>query len=271
MSVVSVEVGASGRRALPWVVGAAALVAAVVAVPPVVAEWWSGGRLAVASLSGHVSAGFEQWVLSGTAAPGAELADSVSFWAVFHVAKALFALGLLAALIVAGSRIWSRAAQSRTALTAWSWALAGVLGAWMPVAALVVAIANIQGAVAPLSSVLTLIPADTTPGVEQVRAELASGAYSPATAALVEDFRMYHLALVITLLVVMVGLVATTVALWVRGARLPRESARMRHVLAAAGILLPLLLPVFGLLLANLSTVADTAPALAAVFDGSGF
>ncbi|WP_152631134.1 hypothetical protein [Agreia bicolorata] len=271
MSVVSVEVGVSRRRIVPWVLVAAALVLGVAAVPSLVAEWSSGGQLAIVGLPGQVSAGFELWITSGAAGPGAALSDAVSFWFVFHVVKAVLALGLLAALIVAGCHIWSRAARASSSVGRSLWALAGVVGAWMPILALLVVIANIQGAIAPLTSVLTFLPGDATPAIEQVRAELASGTYSPATAALLEDFRVYHAALVVSLLVVVAGLVATTVMLWVQRARQPHENRRIRRILAAAGIVLPLLLPVFGLLLlANLDTVADTAPALAAFFDGSG-
>ena len=271
MSVVSVAGGVSRRRILPWALITAALAVGVATVPPLVAEWASGGRLAIAGLQGQVSAGFELWVTSGAAGPGAGLSDAVSFWSVFHIAKAVLAVGLLAALIVAGCRIWSRTARSRSGARRALWALAGVAGAWMPVAVLLVVIANVQGAIAPLTSVLTFLPGDTTPAIEQVRSDLASGVYSPATTALLDDFRTYHVALVVSLLVVMVGLVATTVMLWMLRARQSRDDRRMRNILAAAGIAVPLLLPLFGLLfLANLSTVADTAPALAAFFDGSG-
>lgn len=271
MSTVSVEIGESRRRLLPWALVAVALAAGVAAVPSLVAEWSAGGQLAIGGLPGQVSAGFELWVASGAAGPGDGLSDAVSFWSVFHIVKALLSLGLLAALIVAGCQIWSRAARARTGTRRGLWVLAGVVGAWMPVLALLVVIANIQGAIAPLTSVLTLLPGDATPAVEQMRAELASGAYSPATTALLDDFRTYHVALVVSLLVVMAGLLATTVMLWIHRARQPREHWRMRRILAVAGIVVPLLLPVFGLLLlANLFTVADTAPALAAFFDGSG-
>jgi hypothetical protein len=271
MSTVSVEIGVSRRRILPWALITVALAAGVAAVPPLVAEWSSGGQLAMGVLPGQVSAGFELWVASGTAGPGEALSDAVSFWSVFHIVKALLSLGLLAALIVAGCHIWSRVARASSGIRRGLWALAGVVGAWMPVLVLLVVIANIQGAIAPLTSVLTLLPGDATPAIEQVRAELVSGAYSPATTALLDDFRSYHVALVVSLLVVMVGLVVTTVLLWIHRARQSREHRSMRHVLAFAGVVVPLLLPVFGLLLlANLSTVADTVPALAAFFDGSG-
>jgi hypothetical protein len=131
--------------------------------------------------------------------------------------------------------------------------------------------ANVQGAFAPLSSVLTFLPAEATPGVRQVTAQLAAGTPDAVTTALVNDFRAYHAVLVTCLVVAIVGVITATVALWVRRARMPKADKRPRRVLLAGALALPMLLPALGLLLlANLSTVADTAPALALFFDGSG-
>ena len=77
--------------------------------------------------------------------------------------------------------------------------------------------------------------------------------------------------LVTCLAVTILGVIATSIALLVRRARRPREDRRTRGVLLAGALIVPALLPPLGLLLlANLSTTADTAPALAAFFAGGG-
>ncbi|MFT4137074.1 hypothetical protein [Microbacterium sp.] len=251
--------------------GVAALAVAVMTVPPVVAEWTSGGRVSVSGLAESVSIGFEQWMLSGTASPGSVLTDATVFWAVFHIAKALLAIALLCALIAVGRRIWSRAVQAQGRLARRTWVTVGVLGAWLPVLTLLVAVANVQGSIAPLSSVLSFLPIETTPAIEQVRAELATGAYGSVTTALVEDFRMYHVVLVGLLLVAITGVLATIVLMVIRRARLPEHHWMLRRVLSSGAVALTLLTAALGLLLlANLSTVADTATALAGFFNDGG-
>jgi len=259
----------SRRRTAFWGLATAALIAAVIAAPGAVAAWSSAGHVVMSNLGAHVQAGFEQWVLTGTS--GAELSDAVAFWAVFHVVKAVLAIALLSALVVFGCRVWSHAARSPSGGARVGWGALGVLGAGLPVLALLVVLANIQGAVSPLSSVLTFLPGDATPAVAQVQAQLAAGTPDAVTAALLHDFRTYHAVLVTCLAVTILGVISTAIALLVRRARRPREDRRTRGVLLAGALLVPALLPPLGLLLlANLSTTADTAPALAAFFAGGG-
>ena len=223
----------------------------------------------MSDLGEDVTAGFERWALTGTTGPA--LSGAVTFWAVFHLVKAVLAVALLAVLIVVGCRIWSHAARSRTGSARAGWGIVGVLGAGLPVVALLVVIANVQGALAPLSSVLNFLPGDASPAVQQVTAQLAAGTLDAVTGALVDDFRSYHAILVVCLAVAIVGVIAASAALWVRRARIPRDDKRPRRVLLVGALVLPMLLPVLGLLaLANLSTVEDTAPALTLFLDGGG-
>lgn len=173
--------------------------------------------------------------------------------------------------VVAGQRVWTRATRAETSAARAAWVGVGVLGAWLPVLTLLIVLANIQGAVAPLSSVISFLPITTTPGVDQVRAELAAGAYGPVTSALIADFRIYHAALTACLVVVIVGLVASIVWMLVRRARAPRGSRLVRRSLMCGAIALTLLTAALGvIMLANLSTVLDTAPALAGFFGTGG-
>ena len=148
---------------------------------------------------------------------------------------------------------------------------AGVLVACLSILALLVALANIQGAATPLSSVLSFLPLKSTPAIEQVRAELQTGAYSPVTSTLLKDFQTYHASLADALLVVITGVLATMVLILVRRARQPHHDRLVRRMLAASAITLTLLAAALSLLLLiNLATAADIAPALAGFFDTGG-
>lgn len=259
------------RSVSAWALATVALGVATMTVPPLVAEWSSSGRVTIAGLVETVSAGFTRWMSSGAAAPGAPLADAVTFWAVFHVAKAVLAIALLCALVIVGCRVWIRATRAGTRTARAAWIAAGVLGAWLALLVLLMVLANIQGAVAPLSSVMGFLPIGTTLEVDQVRAELATGAYGPVTRTLVADFRTYHAALVACLVVVIAWLWASIVWILVRRTRRPRAARLPRRILASGAIALALLTVALGLiLLANLSTVAHPAPALAEFFGSGG-
>lgn len=263
----------AGRRgALGWFAASIALFYAVLVVPAAVAEWSSANGMAMDRLSGAVSAGFADWVTSGAPIPSEQLSSAASFWAVFHLVKAALAAALIVALIPVGRRLWGAYARSESRYRRVPLWVAGVIGAPVLPVLLFVVMANVQGAVAPVSSVLTFLGADSAPATEQIRAQLAAGTTTPVLAALIDDFRLYHAVLVVALVVAVVVVIAVTALLWMRRARSPREQRRLRRVLAAGGLIVPMLLPVLGvLLLANLSTVEDTAPALAVFFDGSGW
>lgn len=259
--------GVTRRGFVAWTLAAAALAIATITLPPLAAEWSSSGRITITGIVETVSEGFTRWVASGAATPNAPLADAVTFWGVFHVTKAVLAIALLGTLVVVGYRMWTRATLAETRTTRAAWITVGVLGAWLPVLALLIVLANIQGAVAPLSSVMSFLPISATPGVEQVRAELATGAYGPVTGALVADFRNYHAALAVCLAVTIAGMGTAIVWMLVRRAQTPREARLPRRILGSGATALALLTTALGLiLLANLSTVAETAPALAGFF-----
>ncbi len=257
------------RSGAAWFVIAGLLTIAVVALPAAVARSLTGTSLTVAALPGTVAAGFEQWVRTGQAS-SAPLAPAVSFWAVFHVVKAVVAALLLVTLIPVGRQVWNAYERARSrGRRARLRAIGGLGSLAVPLLVLVV-MANVQGAVAPLSSVLTFLPMDG-PAVTQVRDQLASGRMTPPSTTLVADFRLYHAALVAAA-VVAIGLgSAATTTLWVQRARMHESRRRLRRVLAVGGMIIPVMLLLLGVvLLANVSTVADTTPALAAFFDGSG-
>lgn len=161
--------------------------------------------------------------LPGAFAHDGTLDRAADWWAAFHGTKALLAALLLAVLVVAARR--TRGLPRGVVL-----GLAGL--------ALVVVLANLQGMVAPVSSLLSMLPGDAA------RAVLASEG-TPEFAGLVDDFAAYHRAMA-----VLAGLTALALGAWAVRTR--------RWVPAVAALVLGVVT------YANITTVADPAPALRA-------
>ncbi|CAM3685138.1 Integral membrane protein [Tsukamurella ocularis] len=137
---------------------------------------------------------FPSWLLGGRAQLTAGLRSLVDDWFGFHLIKAVSAGLLVALALYVGHRAL----------------------ALIPT---VLLIANVQGAVAPLSSAFSLLdPArlwDGEPGraLALMRAELR-GTPSGPVHALVDDFARYHLAVVVMAGVLTVILVVFAVRAW---------------------------------------------------------
>lgn len=250
---------------------AAALLLAVAVLPGLVAEWTGrSAGVTVSGLPGLVGRGFDRWVGSGAAQPAADLAAAVRFWEVFHLVKAVAATALLVVLVLLQGRIWARHAATESRGRRILLAVAGVVAALLTAVTILVAIANLQGAVAPLSSVLSFLPAATpTPAMATVRDQVSAGAATPMLATLIGDFRTYHAVVVGGAALTLAGLAAAAVIIWIRWSRLPGDGRR-RHILIGAELSVIAMAVFIGLvLLANLSTVADPAPALSS-FYGAG-
>ncbi|GAA4089620.1 hypothetical protein ACFFOS_13910 [Nocardioides kongjuensis] len=213
----------------------AALLAAVVLAPEAVATLLVGDYAGVGALRDALPGAFaDHWRL-GEAAVSGELADAVGYWAAFHVVKAVLAGALLAVLVAGLGRV--RRGAGRVALLA------------LATLAAVVLVANVQGAVAPLSSLLSMLPTQAND------LALASSG-TPAFAALVRDFSTYHLAMV-----VLAGAATLTTA-WL-AVRAGRRGRRAGAGAAAAAVV------VLGVVtLANVSTVAAPEPALVGFLRG---
>jgi hypothetical protein len=147
---------------------------------------------------------------------------------------------------------------------------------------LVVVMANIQGAVAPFASLISMLPlgspdkqfADTVGQVKQGLAEYpgAGGRTPPALEAMVSDYALYHATLVVLAAIVAVVLIGKSVGSWKRRARTGSSERRVRRTLGWASVLSALLaLAVIVVLVANLGTAMNPAPALLAFFtSGAG-
>ncbi len=262
------------RRTSILVLTAGVLGVAVAALPAKIAQLWPGsGTTTYASLAGRLRPAFVDYWATGQPKPGSALAQVVAYWQGFHVVKAVAAALLLAVLAALLLDLWGRwigAGRSgrRRALGA-----LGVLGALASLVALLMVVANIQGAVAPLSSVVSFLPTDgSDPAVAatigEISAELRSGSTTSVLDALVSDFRVYHAAMVVSAGLTTVLLLAGGITLWRRRSRSQHNERRL--YVTTATIMLALALAFGVVAAANLSTVIDPASALLAFFEGGG-
>lgn len=249
---------------------------AVFVVPVLVATlrgYTGEGSLAAAAESAFVRAD-----LGGQVADSRALAELTARWREFHVVKAALA-GLLVLVLVGLTSRLRQAVEAagpgrqRGALIA---AYGGVVG-WL-LGALTVLLANVQGAMAPLASVASLLPAAGGTGeLGGVLAGLrrAVEADPPPAGGLAEDllgdFTRYHAVLAVLAAVAAVVLLTLALAAvsgrWrLRGTR--RSSSQptwaVRAALHGAAGAFFLLLS-----LANTSTWVDPVPALVATLGSS--
>lgn len=272
-----------GRALATLVALVAGLIAAFVAVPPRLAAAGQDGDLADHD---HLVAAFraavvEYWRSGGRAYPP-ELQRVVDYWVRFHLIKGgiaallLIVLGALAALLW---RTFLRAdglgTGSRVAL-----ASAGTAVPMLALFALAVVMANIQGAMAPFSSLMPMLlegPPDATVAgtLAQARQQLTGshrtgGHTPPALDAMISDFAWYHAAMAGISAVAVVALLVLSVTFWRRFARAGSTARRTRRVLGYFGALSALSALIMAVVLvANTGVAMDPAPALLGLFNGS--
>lgn len=272
-----------GRALAMLVALLAGLAVAFVVAPPRLAASGTAGELAD---RGHLTAAFRTAVVgywrSGDRSYPPDLSRVVDYWFRFHLIKGgiaalmLIALGALAVLLW---RAFLRAdrlgAPGRAALVS-----AGGAAPVLALCALVVTLANVQGAMAPFASLLPLLmggtPDESLTGVlAQARRQLAgshrTGGYTPpALDAMVSDFAWYHTALVAVAAVTAVALLGLAVMFWRSFSRVGRSDRRTRRVLAYLGVFSVLSsLIVAAVMAVDLGTAMDPAPALLAFFNGA--
>jgi hypothetical protein len=286
---------------------AAALAAAFVFAPSLFAASTPGGGFAGQSfLIKALRAAFVGYWGSGDHEYPAGLARIVDYWYRYHVAKAAIAALLLIVLVALGVSLWKAflgaggiSIRSRAAL-----ASAAALDMALALFAVAVVMANVQGAVAPFASLLSMLPTRGTSGqyaetLGQVRQQLAgyprAGDQSPpALTAMVDDFALYHAVLAVTAVIVAAVLIGLSVLSWRKrtqwrtpvpataqaspetGPEMGPESGpalsgrRTRRLLTTLAVLAALVAAsVVVIAVANAGTAADPAPALMASFNGS--
>ncbi|MFC8826651.1 hypothetical protein ACFT9I_15060 [Streptomyces sp. NPDC057137] len=267
---------------------AVALVPAFVLVPRAWAARMSdGGFTDERALGESLPGPFVDYWNSGDREFPPDLARLVDYWFHYHVAKAVIAALLLIVLVALGSGLWKvflRAgglgAGSRAAL-----ASAGVLVTTLALFSLAALMANIQGAVAPFSSLLPMLPLDAPEGelaaaLDQIKQGLAENPNpnvspnandrtTPALQEMISDFSRYHAVIAVAAAIVGAVLVGVSVVLWKRFARTGASDRRTRRVLGSFGVLSALLSPAMIVVaVANAITTADSTPALLGFFEG---
>ncbi|WP_433077132.1 hypothetical protein ACQP1P_33705 [Dactylosporangium sp. CA-052675] len=235
---------------------AVVLVAAFLLAPGPVAAIGSDRALADPDgLADRLRAGFVDFWRTGERGP--DLTAVVHFWLRYHLVKGALAALLLVVLALLGRRLL--AAGHR-------WATIGVAGAGL--LALATVMANVQGAVAPFSSLLPMLTesapdAALAETLGQIRRQLASGEPGPALRAMVGDFGAYHAAMAVVAAVAAIGLVGASVLGW------RRFAATRAAVWGGLGAMATLAsLAVLVVVIANAGTADDPAPALLAFFEG---
>ncbi|GAA4225834.1 hypothetical protein GCM10022254_08630 [Actinomadura meridiana] len=198
----------------------------------------------------------------------------VDCWFRYHLAKAVIAALLLIVLVALGVSVWKAFVKTDGLGAGKSAALAstGVLVTMLALFSLVAVMANVQGMVAPYSSLLPMLTdttdAQLTGTLDQIRRQLADssgtdGHAAPALQLMTDDFARYHVAMAVIAAIVAATLIALSAVLWRRFARTERSGKRTRRVLGSFGAL-SALLALAGIVVAaaNTATAADPAPAL---------
>lgn len=207
-----------------------------------------------------------------------DLARVVDYWSAYHVVKAVAAVLLLGVLVTLGILLWrafSRTAGKgrRTAV-----ASAGVAVTALALFSVVLLMANVQGAIAPFSSLLSLLdhpPHGALAGaVHDIRVRLAdypeTGAGTPpALRVMVDDFARYHVVIAVAATTVVAVLAALSVAAWKRFVRTDASDRRARRLFRSFGLGWAVVaVPFVVIAVANVTVTADPAPALLAFFEG---
>lgn len=263
-------------RSIATLTGGSALLAVALMIAPGALAGLPGGR--PADLPAATQQAFIDYWRTGARQLTPELGALVDYWQRFHLAKAGIGIALVIALVLLTVAVTQRFLNSEGTRLRCAAGFCAVLGAGGATAgAITLVAANIQGAVAPLSSLLTFVSAghaDPTlsPTIDQLVTDLTNyhqpGHPSAPTALLVADFARYHLAFasvsaVLTLLALLGALAA------VRQMRRAKGSRRRRRV-AGVGAVTALTVTACGALVcaANISSAADSAPALLLAFTG---
>lgn len=258
-----------------WTGGA--LLAVALLPFPAASLWPGGGYPDVSALGAALSRGLVRYWSDGTGVVGPDLAEPVAFWARFHAVKALLAVPLLVVAVLLGRQIWrEHVCSDRGGRRVWL-AIAGVVEAPLVLLAVLLVVANIQGAIAPLSSALGLIDLGSrdrtlATTLHEIRVGLDAASDQPGTpplSGLVDDFAAYHAAMVWLGAAVTVVLAVVAVRLWRRSRRAVAGARRVRVVRRSGALASLAVAAAFALITAaNLSTFAHPAPALLGFFQG---
>lgn len=203
-----------------------------------------GDSLSAGALADPFRAEFAAWWHSGAGELSPDLARIVDFWFRYHLAKAVLAALLLVVLIALAVR-----------LRRW-WALAPVTA--LGLLALAALMANLQGAVAPFASLFPLLSVDDLRAPAEA---LRTGNRPPALATILDNYVLYHAAMIAIAGTVAVASLAAAIVL---GRRFRRSRVHTSFAVVAG------LVAVVALVLtaANTTTTLNPEPGLAGLFSG---
>lgn len=265
-----------GRALAGLTAVAVALGFAFVLAPGPLAESGSDGFADQGKLRRALRDGFVAYWDSGDQGRPPALTRVIDYWFRYHVVKGAIASALLVVLVVLAVLLWKafvRGAMPGAAQRIWL-AMAGSLVGLFAFAALLAVIANIQGAVAPFSSLLPMLPSGSddpqlSAVFDQIRQQLAgNGGTSAPVKDMVDDFARYHVAVAVMAAILMITAIGLSVVSWRKFTK--SADARIRRVLGAAGIVSALMgSAAVVLLIANTTAVIHSTSALAAFFNGS--
>lgn len=270
-SDVVAAVSSSLRRcSTPGLVAATALAFMATAFAPfrLAALWPGGGYGDIATLEAVVRAAVIRLAEARGGSLDADSMRAVDFWARFHLLKAgLAALALLVSLAL-GRRLVRGAGNRRARGEGVALRLGGPAVVGMVVLAVLLVVANVQGAIAPLASLVGVLPLGA-PDAELGGAlrDLSEALGAGSGALLLEDFRDYHVAMAALSCVVTAVLVVGLVCCRPRPAG---GGAQRRIVVATQAAALAAALLFVVVAAANVSTALDPLPALRGLLAGGG-
>ncbi len=232
------------------------------------------------SLSAAASQAFTAYWQSGRRPYPPALADLVAYWRRYHLAKAGFAVSLTIALCWLAHILWRSLLQAGRLRRAT--ATAAVISASTVTAlafgSVLIVMATIQGALAPFSSLVSLLPvghgdpalAESAAQIQRDLAQYQALPRTPATlGAIIDDFQRYHAVLAAQAAILAVVLIGLSMLMWRRAPTAARAVPRAKpllRLLATAFALLTVVVVIVGV--ANASTALNPDPALRLVFGG---
>ncbi|MFF3174976.1 hypothetical protein ACFVQ0_20415 [Streptomyces sp. NPDC057900] len=259
---------------------AAVLVPAFVLAPGPVAARLSGGGYGRRELEDRLSDSFVDYWVAGERSFPPGLRGVVDYWSRYHLVKAVIAALLLAVLVALGVLLRKAYLEAGGLTTGRRAALAsaGAAVTALGLFALAMVMANVQGAVAPFSSLMSMLPVHRSHGelaetLGQIRQGLAAypdgGQGPPPLKVMVDDFGRYHAVLAVAAAAVALSAAAISAVSWRRFAAAAASDRRTRRLYRSSGLCWALLAAAVAVIAAaNTATTADPAPALLAFFEG---
>ena len=212
-------------RARWWALGAATVgfTAAAFLVPWHAASaltglTWAGPN----DLAGSVGHALVADWASAVPTPGGQassaLTDPTRFWRWFHIAKAVLASAALVSAMVLVTRAWRARGAASTIARRFAWTAVTAIGSVFAALSGILVVAKVQGALAPMSSVLSFLPLSgrspaLVDAVTALNTSIGSGHPTSTATAIVRDFAMYHavVAVLLALVTVLAGVATVRV------------------------------------------------------------